>query len=295
MEQIDFLKIISKFKMTGFIQRQKAPFNWDDLVIPDFLKEGLDDFIFEARNRKRFWERKTVSNIISKNNGLIALLTGPPGTGKTMTAQVIAVELGIDLYRIDLSSLTSKHLDETSQNFGKFLSQAAHFNVILFFDEADALFGKRSVVDNAHNRFADISTNHILDKIEDYNGIALLSSNKKENIDTAFIRRIRFVLEFPKPKPELRKQIWRNLFAKQRIKKGFKEQESIISILGQRVDFTGGQIHDSVLTASSIAKHQKKPLSFNHLLKGVEQELEKEGRILNTKDRKNLIRFAERK
>jgi septum formation topological specificity factor MinE len=146
-------------KLGTLAQVLECPFNWDDVVLPEFLRDSLEDFVFEARECKIFWEQENVRRLFPQGRGLIGLFSGPPGTGKTMAAQVIAANLGLDLFRIDLSSVVSKYVGETSQNLERILSRAEHMDIVLLFDEADALFGKRTEVKDAHDRFANTDTN----------------------------------------------------------------------------------------------------------------------------------------
>ena len=144
-----------------------------------------------------------------------ALFTGPPGTGKTMAAEVMAHELGLDLYKIDLSSVVSKYIGETEKNLSRIFHEAETSNAILFFDEADALFGKRTQVSDAHDRYANIETSYLLQKMEEYEGVVILATNLRENMDEAFTRRIRFIVEFPFPDAGSRMEIWKTHFPRE--------------------------------------------------------------------------------
>ena len=178
----------------------ECPFAWDDLVVPDVLRETLKDIVFEAQTRGAFWEEENSRRMFPQGRGLMALLSGPPGTGKTMAAQVIAASLQHDLFRIDLSSVISKYVGETSQNLERILSRAADMDAVLLFDEADAMFSKRvTEVRDAQDKFANTDAAYLLQAIESFPGIAILATNQKNNIDPAFIRRLRFVIDFDKP------------------------------------------------------------------------------------------------
>ena len=291
-EVSEVLRVSARNKLGSLAKLVDCPFTRDDLVLPKFLRDTLDDLIFEARERKHFWEQENVRRLFPGGRGLIALFSGVPGTGKTMAAQVIAADLGLDLFRIDLSSVVSKYVGETSQNLERILSRAQHMDIVLLFDEADALFGKRTEVRDAHDRFANTDTNYLLQAIENYEGIALLSTNKKENIDTAFIRRLRYVLEFPKPDAEQREQIWTKLTGKL-IKPEQKEiLNGQIKLLANNVELTGAQIKYALLSAVFIAKKDHKPLEIIHLLRGLERELMKEGRTISIREREKLMEYA---
>jgi SpoVK/Ycf46/Vps4 family AAA+-type ATPase len=272
-------------------QLLECPFTWDDLIVTDHLKEALQNLLFEARTRAAFWERPEARRLFPQGRGLIGLFSGLPGTGKTMAAQVIAANLGLDLFRIDLSSVVSKYVGETSQNLEKVLSQAAQMDAVLLFDEADALFGKRTEIRDAHDRFANTDTGYLLQAIENYEGVAILATNKKGNIDPAFIRRIRYVLEFPKPDAAQRFQIWQRIvgeLASERIDDLKRE----LKTLAEGVDTTGAQIKFSILAGLFTAQRDKKPLAMQHLLNGLEREFEKEGRAMSEREWERLQKHA---
>ena len=228
-----------------------------------------------------------------QGRGLIALFSGPPGTGKTMAAQVIAAQLGLDLYRIDLSAVVSKYVGETSQRLESILSRAANMDIVLLFDEADALFGKRTEVRDAHDRFANTDTNYLLQAVESYQGIAILASNKTENIDHAFIRRLRYVLEFPKPDGSQRKLLWASILNKMGHTTTLRKLDGKINTIANNLEMTGAQIKFAALSADFASQRDKKMLGMNHLIKGIERELVKEGRTLTGKERERLIELEQ--
>ena len=273
-------------------QLLECPFNWDDLVVTDNLREALEDLAFEARERVAFWERDEARRLFPQGRGLLALFSGPPGTGKTMAAQVIAANLGLDLFRIDLSSVVSKYVGETSKNLERVLSRAALMDLVLLFDEADALFGKRTEIKDAHDRFANTDTGYLLQAIENYRGVAVLATNKKGNIDPAFIRRIRYVLEFPKPDAEQREQIWRRIVGELAGGDVLKSLSRDLKALAAELELTGAQIKFAVLSATFIARRDQKPLVMPHLLRGIDRELMKEGRSLSERERGRLLRWG---
>lgn len=212
-----------------------------------------------------------------------------------MAAQVIAAELDLDLFRIDLSAVVSKYVGETSQNLERIFSRARHMDLVLLFDEADALFGKRTEIKDAHDRFANTDTDYLLQAIEDYPGVALLSTNNKGNVDPAFIRRLRYVLEFPKPDAAQRLVIWRRLAAElagsERLPatdSNGKTLDANLQTLATGLELTGAQIKYAVLTALFASEREGKPLGLKHLLRGVDRELMKEGRVLSERDRERL-------
>jgi SpoVK/Ycf46/Vps4 family AAA+-type ATPase len=271
------LRRSARHHLSSLAQLLECPFDWDDLVIPDWLKGNLEDFFFEAKERGMLWERPELRRLFPQGRGLIALLTGPPGVGKTMCAQIVAAKLGLDLFRINLALVVSKYVGETSRNMERILSRAARMNAVLLFDEADALFGKRTEIKDAHDRFANTDTDYLLQAIENYPGVAILASNRKDNIDSSFIRRLRYVLEFPRPDEEQRLLIWRRIVGELAGEDRLKALEDDLGRLAGGLELTGAQIKLSVLSALFASRREKATLGMRHLLHGVERELMKEG------------------
>ena len=277
-----------RHRLGRLAQLTECPFSWDDLVVTDRLKEGLADLLFEAKARVRFWERPESQRLYPHGRGLLALFSGQPGTGKTMAAQVIAADLGLDLFRIDLSTVVSKYVGETSQNLEQILSRATHMDVVLLFDEADALFGKRTEIKDAHDRFANTDTGYLLQAIESYQGLALLTTNKKGNIDPGFIRRIRYVFEFPKPDASQRLLIWELVVGELAGGATLQAIREDLRRLSNSVETTGAQIKFAVLAAIFAAQHEGSQLTVRHLLRGLDHEFAKEGRALSDRERERL-------
>lgn len=270
----------------------ECPFVLDDLVAPEGLRRALDELIFEAENRAAFWEQPAARRLFPQGQGLFALFTGAPGTGKTMSAQIVAASLGLDLYRISLAAVVSKYVGETSRNLQRILSRAERMDVILLFDEADALFSKRTEVKDAHDRFANTDTDYLLQAIESYGGIALLTTNKKANIDAAFMRRLRHTLDFPRPDAGQRRRLWERLVAELA---GIERAQALapgLDALAAGIDATGAQIKYAILAALFAARREGQPLAMRHLIRGAERELLKEGRNLDEADRARLGRHA---
>jgi hypothetical protein len=270
-------------------QRLDCPFSWDDLVLGDTLHAALEDFVFEAQERAIFWEQPRARRLFPHGQGLAGLFTGAPGTGKTMAAQVIAATLGLDLFRVDLSTVVSKYVGETSQNLERILSRAAHMDIVLVFDEADAVFSKRTEVKDAHDRFANTDTNYLLQAIESYSGIVLLATNKKANLDPAFIRRLRYVLEFAQPDAEQRLRIWRQIITELAGAEVAAGLDPSLERLAGEVSLTGAQIKYAILAALFVARREQQPLNIDHVLRGLNRELLKEGRALNDREQEKLI------
>jgi SpoVK/Ycf46/Vps4 family AAA+-type ATPase len=218
----------------------------------------------------------------------VALFTGPPGTGKTMAAQVIARGLGLDLYRVDLSTVVSKYVGETAANIERILSEASATDVVLLFDEADGLFARRTDVSDAHDRYANTDTGHLLQAIERYDGIVLLASNRKRNIDDAFARRLRYVLEFPLPDDGARLAIWQQVVGELAGPAVVATLQPTLARIASRLVMTGAQIKHAALTAIFHAERAGEPLGRSHVLRGVDAELMKEGRALSERELKQL-------
>ncbi|HEY0603401.1 MAG TPA: AAA family ATPase [Herpetosiphonaceae bacterium] len=272
----------------GLAQPLDSQFGWDDLVVTDSLREALLDFVHEAKDRALFWEQPEARRLFPQGRGLATLFTGSPGTGKTMAAQVVAAQLGLDLFRIDLSTVVSKYVGETSHNLQRILSRAADMDVVLFFDEADALFSRRTEVKDAHDRFANTDTNHLLQALENYGGIAILATNRKGNIDPAFIRRLRYVLEFPRPDAGQRRQLWTRLIGALAGGDAAESLRPLIERLATELELTGAQIKYAVLTGVFAARREGAALAAAHLMRGLDREMAKEGRALSDRERARL-------
>jgi hypothetical protein len=268
----------SRGRLDDLGQLLDCPFRREDLQLPDRLGRVLDEFLFEARDRIRFWEDERVRRLFPRGTGLIGLMSGPPGTGKTMAAQVIAAELELDLYRIDLAATVNKYIGETAKNLKRLFARAADMNAVLLFDEADALFSKRTEVRDSHDRYANADTNYMLQLIEDYPGVALLATNKRQNIDEAFIRRIRYSMFFPRPDAIQRLAIWQQVV---RELAGADREQALAQELKQvaeKIDATGAQIKNATLAAMFLARQANRLLSIEDLRRGLERELSHQGR-----------------
>jgi SpoVK/Ycf46/Vps4 family AAA+-type ATPase len=251
--------------------------------VPAAVGDALRDIAFEANDRRAFWEQPRVARLFPQGRGLVALFCGPPGTGKTMAAQVIAAELGLDLYRVDLSAVVSKWVGETAQHLEKVLARAADQNLALFFDEADALYGKRvDEIRDAQDRFANMDISHLMVAIENYTGIVLLASNLKTNIDPAFIRRIRYCVEFPKPDRTARRAIW------QRVTAGLWNAR-VATALAPALDelaeheVTGAQIKNACLSAAFTARRSGRRPTRAILALALARELAKDGQGISAR------------
>ncbi|MFW6174261.1 MAG: ATP-binding protein, partial [Chloroflexota bacterium] len=287
------MRDLARERLGDLAERVETPFGMEDLVVEDGLRDSLEELMFEAKERPAFWEQPEARRMFPQGRGLLAMFSGAPGTGKTMAAQVVAADLGLDLFRIDLSSVVSKYVGETSQNLDRVLSRAAHMDAVLLFDEADALFGKRTEIRDAHDRFANTDTNYLLQAIESFQGVALLSTNKKGNVDPAFIRRLRYVLEFQKPDATQRRQIWARVLSALQGEETVARLRGQLDALAEDVEATGAQIKFAALNALFAARRDGIPVGLRHLVRGLERELGKEGRSLSNRERERLMRSAE--
>ncbi|MCH5275719.1 MAG: ATP-binding protein [Lachnospiraceae bacterium] len=198
------------------------------------------------------------------------MLSGPPGTGKTMTAHVIAGELGLPLYQVDLSRVMDKYIGETEKHLEEIFSFAEKTNVVLLFDEADALFGKRGEVTEGKDRYANMEVAYILQRIEQFEGIVILSTNFYHNIDKAFLRRMKYVLQYRMPDETLRRRLWESSLPEKQCR-----EELDIDYLAAQFEFTGGMIKNVILSACVKAIYEKSQLSMEHLLQAIRAEYEK--------------------
>ena len=217
---------------------------------------------------------------LSMRKVINALFTGIPGTGKTMAAEALARELQLDLYKIDLSQIVSKYIGETEKNLDRIFTAAATSNAILLFDEADALFGKRSEVKDARDRYANIEIGYLLQKMEEYEGIAILTTNLGNNIDDAFTRRLSFIIGFPFPKEPERYQIWQHIFPD----KTPRSADLDIEFMARRFEIAGGNIRNIALAAAFLAAAEGVEIGMSHLIRATRREYQKIGKIILDED-----------
>lgn len=251
---------------------------WEDLVLDSDREELVRSVAVRCRQRRKVYGEWGFSPLPSQ--GVVALFAGPSGTGKTLAAEVIAGELGVDLYAIDLANLVSKYIGETEKNLGRVFDAAEASNVALFFDEADALLGKRSAVSDAHDRYANIEVAYLLQRLERYEGLAIMATNLVNNLDPAFVRRLHVVVEFPMPGPAERRRIWmRCLPAGAPVAKDLD-----FDALADRFEVSGGTIRNAALGAAFLAAEAATPITMAVALKGVQMELRKIGRLVPDND-----------
>lgn len=265
----------ASIKLRELAAQQRARYDWEDLVLPEDKFKQLQEICAHVRHRDLVFREWGFDRKLSHGKGLSALFTGPPGTGKTMAASVIARELGLDLYKVDLSGVVSKYIGETEKNLSKIFQEAETSNAILFFDEADALFGKRTEVSDAHDRYANIETSYLLQRMEEYEGVVILATNLRDNMDEAFTRRIRFVVEFPFPDEASRMRIWQTHFPASTP----LSDEVDFAYLSSNLKIAGGNIKNIVLSSAFAAAQNGNVVTMEHILYGAKREFEKIGKL----------------
>jgi hypothetical protein len=254
--------------------------DWADIILPEDALRQLRELCARVTHRHVVLGEWGFDRKLSLGRGVTALFAGTSGTGKTMAAEIVAAELGLDLYKIDLAGVVSKYIGETEKNLDRVFTAAEHANGILFFDEADALFGKRSEVRDSHDRYANIEISYLLQKMDQYEGVAILATNLRENMDDAFVRRLQFVIEFPFPDEPHRQALWRALFPPETP----RDARIDYDFLARQFRLTGGHIKNIVLGASYLAASNGGRVEMAHLIKATWRECEKMGRALTADD-----------
>jgi hypothetical protein len=247
----------------------------DALILPPLVTQGLEGVVLRARKREELWKNLGETLRVTPNPGVRALFVGESGTGKTLAASYIATRLAAPLYRVDLSAVMNKYIGESEKNLAQLLDHAAATDVVLLFDEADALFGSRSEGKENGERFANMLTNFLLTRIETHPGIVILTTNSRERIDTAFTRRLDAIVEFPTPGFEERLQLWRSHLGER------GPGEEIYRSLASYCDLAGGQVRNVVLTAAAYAESHE--ITNANLLEGLRAEYRKQGREMPKK------------
>jgi len=248
---------------------------WQELILPADQVEQLREMCSQVRYRHEVFGPWGFGRITSRSTGISALFSGPPGTGKTLAAEVVAAELHLDLYKVDLAGVVSKYVGETEKNLSRIFQEAETSNAILFFDEADALFGKRTKVSDAHDRYANIETSYLLQRMEAYEGIVVLATNLRENMDEAFTRRIRFVVEFPFPDEVSRRRIWAGHFPSE----APLSPDIDVDYLARELKVAGGSIRNIVLNGAFLAAGNGRVIEMAHLMHAARREFEKMGKL----------------
>jgi MoxR-like ATPase len=276
----------SNHKLSELAAKIEPRYGWSDIVLPEDKLAQLREICDQFRHHYKVFCTWDFGKKLSRGKGLSALFTGPSGTGKTMAAEVLAHDLELDLYKVDLSGVVSKYIGETEKNLSRIFAEAETSNAILFFDEADALFGKRIEVSDAHDRYANIEACYLLQKMEEYEGVLILASNLRENMDEAFTRRIRFVVEFPFPNEPSRLQIWKTHFPREAPVSDNIDYE----LLSRQFQIAGGNIKNIVLNAAFLAAANDGVIGMKHILHGSKREFEKIGKLWQEPSLRQFIR-----
>ncbi|MFD4604468.1 AAA family ATPase [Streptomyces sp. NPDC058464] len=256
-------------------RRIRPAVDWRDLVLPERPLTELRELALRARHRDRVLGDWRLSAGGGRGRGVLGLFAGESGTGKTLSAEVVAAELGLDLYVVQLSSVVDKYVGETEKNLERIFTEADRTDAVLLFDEADAVFGKRSEVKDAHDRYANLESAYLLQRLEAFDGIALLTTNLRANIDEAFTRRLDLVVDFPFPDEEQRLALWRHGLVHVPSEAGIE-----LRPLARDFELAGGAIRSAVVTAAYLAAAGDRPLTAADLLEGARREYRKAGRLV---------------
>ncbi len=265
----DACRIQARPRLDDLAQRIEPVATWDNLVLPEQQRQALHDIAMHVRQRSTVYETWGFASRSARGMGISALFSGASGTGKTMAAEVIANELRLDLHHIDLSQMVSKYIGETEKNLRRIFDAAEDGGTILLFDEADALFGKRSEIKDSHDRYANIEVSYLLQRMEAYRGLAILTTNMKSALDVAFLRRIRFVVQFPFPDAAQRAEIWRCIFPTN------TPTDGLDAVKLARLNVAGGNIRNIALNAAFLAADKGEPVRMTHLLRAARSECAK--------------------
>ena len=269
-------RLHSNQKLSSLARKITPRYRWEDIVLPADRVEQLRELCNHVKYRERVYGEWGFGRKLSLGKGLSALFSGPSGTGKTMAAEIVAGTLGLELYKIDLSTVVSKYIGETEKNLSRIFVEAETANAILFFDEADALFGKRSEVRDSHDRYANIEIGYLLQRMEEYEGIVILATNVRRNMDEAFVRRLQFTVEFPFPGEEDRRRIWRGIWPADTP----RDPGLDVDFMARRFEITGGNIRNIAVAAAFLAADDGGIVTMDHLMRGTKREFQKMGKVV---------------
>jgi AAA+ superfamily predicted ATPase len=272
----DAVRGVLDAKLTTLGTRLAWRQTWDDLVLPDDAVDDIVEFVSRVRHRRLVYETWGMARKVAKGMGLSALFSGPPGTGKTMVAGLIAQELGLDLYQIDLSKVVSKWIGETEKNLGELFDAAEAGHALLLFDEADSLFAKRTQVNTSNDRYANLEVNYLLQRLEAFTGIVILTTNHDTTIDDAFRRRLSLRIEFAMPAPPERERIWRAMLTEGPA----LAPDLDLASLAHRFEMSGGYIRNAALRAAFLAANDGTPITMPHLLRAARAEYQAMGKVV---------------
>ena len=260
--------------------RLNTGYTMEDLILPPEEKRQIREGMDHIRYRYQVYDQWNFKQKVKYGRGLSMLFEGPPGTGKTMAASIIGNELGLPVFQIDLSRVLSKYIGETEKSLGRIFDLAGKNNAILFFDETDALFGKRSEIKDSHDKYANVETSFLLQKMEEYQGAVIMTTNLLTNIDSAFLRRISYIIHFPFPDAEQREILWKGVFPREAPLDGTVD----LQFLAQRFEMTGAMIKNSALSAAFLAAAQDRAITMGDLLYAIQKQFSKHGKRLSPQD-----------
>ncbi len=269
-------RLQSNRKLGKLAKKINPHYQWNDIILPSDQLQILQEICNTLKYRPLIYEEWGFDGKLAMGKGLNVFFAGPPGTGKTMAADIIAGELGLELYKIDLSSVVSKYIGETEKNLSRIFDEAQTSNAILFFDEADSLFGKRSEVRDSHDRYANIEVSYLLQRMEEFQGIVILATNLRGNLDPAFIRRMHFSVEFSLPNLRERRRIWSKILPENTPLSPNLDLE----LMAERFEIAGGNIRNIALAAAFLAADDGGAIDMNHLLRATRREYQKMGRVV---------------
>jgi SpoVK/Ycf46/Vps4 family AAA+-type ATPase len=263
---------VARPRLEMLAERIAPTAGWEDLILPEMQMLALRQLAAQSRNRMTVYERWGFSASGRRGLGLSALFSGPSGTGKTLAAEVLAADLRLDMYRVDLSAVVSKYIGETEKNLKQVFDAAETGGVLLLFDEADAIFGKRAEVKDSHDRYANIEVGYLLQRMESFQGIAVLTTNTKASLDKAFQRRLRFSVDFPFPDAAHRAAIWARVFPER------TPTEALDAAKLASLNMSGGNIRNIALNAAFLAAEEGSSVRMEHLLQATQLEAVKSER-----------------
>jgi SpoVK/Ycf46/Vps4 family AAA+-type ATPase len=277
-EDLDAACRIQSTPRLGALARKITPrYGWNDIVLPEDRREMLREIVGTMKHRALVLHRWGFDRKLAMGKGLNVLFAGPPGTGKTMAAEIMASELRLDLYRIDLSTMVSKYIGETEKNLSKVFAEAETSGAILFFDEADAMFGKRSEVKDSHDRYANLEVSYLLQRMEEYGGVVILATNFRKNMDEAFVRRMHFAIDFPFPGERERLRIWEGVFPSALP----RDPDIALPAVARKLELAGGNIRNIALAAAFLAAGEGGVVTTAHLARAARREFQKMGKVVS--------------
>jgi ATP-dependent 26S proteasome regulatory subunit len=270
----------SSRKLSALSRRIEAKSRWEDIILPEDKLEQLRDIVSWMEHKGKVYNDWGFGKKLLLGKGLNVLFSGSSGTGKTLAAGILASELGLEMYKVDLSSLVSKYIGETEKNLSRVFQEAEQGNAILFFDEADAIFGKRTEVKDAHDRYANLEVGYLLQKMEEHQGMVILATNLSKNMDEAFTRRMHFIVEFPFPEEEYRRNIWKTLLPAE----APVAEDVDFDFLARKLQVAGGNIKNILVGAAFLAAENSGVINMEHIIRAAGKEYRKVGLICSQSD-----------